>query len=427
MAPDEEEPASGGGPNQGEGDHQADASSTSGGGLEGGEVPGEQMQAIEGAADAQARQGAAIPADMTMEDQAPPRGVPPLRQPPQTGSVLQTVAQIAWLARIMGVSSRQAQAPPLEQPSSEADADVPATDEEAEDLAQMSGEPTSRGQMRQLGELLQRQVQIDQAQQQVEPQVASPAAAQRSSSELSQELSQERQIRQQLERQLRPLKEQLAQAPVSSRGGGVASLMVPRQLQVGRPQAVVQRPSMVRPPPTVAPHTGIHPLSQQLVSGPRTYAQAAQAQPAAQYRPRPAAQVQLGRQQLQVPSVPRQQMGQIAQVPSAPRQQMGQITQVPPVNLPPSPQQSSSEAVRERRRQRRAGKRIVEDQAPQQIQARPANLQQTAGNVLQQPGSQQIRRRTANLQQTFGNVQQQPDSRQIHSGTANLQQISGNV
>ena len=168
-----------------------------------------------------------------MEDQAPPRGVPPLWQPPQTGSVLQTVAQIAWLARIMGVSSRQAQAPPLEQPSSEADADVPATDEEAEDPAQMFGEPTSRGQMRQLGELLQRQVQIDQAQQQVEPQVASPVAAQRSSSELSQELSQERQIRQQLERQLRQLKEQLAQVPVSSRGGGVAPLMVLRQLQVG--------------------------------------------------------------------------------------------------------------------------------------------------------------------------------------------------
>ena len=239
MAPDEEEPASGGGPNQGEGDHQAGAPSTSGGGLEGGEVPGEQMQAIEGAADAQARQGAAPPGDLAMEDQTPPRGVPPLRQPPHTGSVLQTVAQIAWLARIMGVSSRQAQAPPLEQPSSEADADVPATDEEAEDLAQMSGEPTSRGQMRQLGELLQRQVQIDQAQQQVEPQVASPAAAQRSSSELSQELSQERQIRQQLERQLRQLKEQLAQAPVSSRGDVVAPLMVPRELQVGRPQAVV--------------------------------------------------------------------------------------------------------------------------------------------------------------------------------------------
>ena len=106
---------------------------------------------------------------------------------------------------------------------------------------------------------------------------------------------------------------------------------------------------------------------------------------------------------------------------------MGQITQVPPVNLPPSPQQSSSEAVRERRRQIRAGKRIVEDQAPQQIQARPAHLQQTAGNVLQQPGSQQIRRRTANLQQTSGNVLQQPDSQQIHTRPANLQQTSGNV
>ena len=125
MAPDEEEPVSGGGLNQGEGDHQAGAPSTSGGGLEGGEVLGEQMQAIEGTTDAQVRQGAAIPADMAMEDQAPPRGVPPLRQPPQTGNVLQTVAQIAWLARIMGVSSQQAQAPPLEQPSSEADADVP--------------------------------------------------------------------------------------------------------------------------------------------------------------------------------------------------------------------------------------------------------------------------------------------------------------
>ena len=106
--PDEEEPASSGGPNQGEGDHQAGAPSTLGGGLEGGEVPCEQMQSIEGAADAQARQGAAIPADMAMEDQAPPRGVLPLRQPPQTGEVLQTVAQIAWLARIMDVSSRQA-------------------------------------------------------------------------------------------------------------------------------------------------------------------------------------------------------------------------------------------------------------------------------------------------------------------------------
>ena len=164
MAPDEEEPASGGRPNQGEGDHQAGAPSTSGGGLEGGEVPSEQMQAIEGTADAQAHQGAAIPADMVMEDQAPPRGVLPLRQPPQTGSVLQTVAQIAWLVRIMGVSSRQAQALPLEQPSSEVGVDVPAADEEAKDPTQMSGGPTSRIQMRQLGELLQRQVQIDQAQ-----------------------------------------------------------------------------------------------------------------------------------------------------------------------------------------------------------------------------------------------------------------------
>ena len=48
MAPDEEEPTSGGGPNQGEGHHQAGAPSTSGGGVEGGEVPGKQMQAIEG-------------------------------------------------------------------------------------------------------------------------------------------------------------------------------------------------------------------------------------------------------------------------------------------------------------------------------------------------------------------------------------------
>ena len=137
-----------------------------------------------------------------MEDQAPPRGVPPLRQQLQTGSVLQTVAHIAWLAQIMGVSSRQAQAPPLEQPSSEADADVPATDEEAEDLAQMSGEPTSRAQMRQLGELLQRQVQIDQAQQRVEPQVAFPAAAQTSSSQLSQERQTRRELVTQLKEQL---------------------------------------------------------------------------------------------------------------------------------------------------------------------------------------------------------------------------------
>ena len=83
---------------------------------------------------------------------------------------------------------------------------------------------------------------------------------------------------------------------------------------------------------------------------------------------------------------------------------MGQIAHVPLVNLPPSPWQSSSEVVRDRKRQIQAGKRIVEDQAPQQIQARPAHLQQTSGNVLQQP-----------------------DSRQIHTGTANLQQISGNV
>ena len=64
----------------------------------------------------------------------------------------------------MGISSQQAQAPPLEQASSEADADVPTTDEEAEDPTQMSGEPTSRIHMCQLGELLQIQVQIDQAQ-----------------------------------------------------------------------------------------------------------------------------------------------------------------------------------------------------------------------------------------------------------------------
>ena len=150
---------------------------------------------------------------------------------------------------------------------------------EAEDLAQMSGEPTSRTQMRQLGELLQRQVQIDQAQQRVEPQVAFPAATQRSSSQLSQE----RQTRRELVRQVRQLKEQLAQAPVSSRGGVVAPMMMPRQLQVGRHQAAVQRPGMVRPPSTINLHAGMHSLSQQLVSRPvwpdgtRTYAQAVQA------------------------------------------------------------------------------------------------------------------------------------------------------
>ena len=109
------------------------------------------MRPIEGATNAQAHQGGAIPADMAVEDQAPSRGVPLLRQPPQTGNVLQTVAHIVWLAQIMGVSSRVGLGAPLEQRSSEADADpipVPATNEEVEDLVQMFGEPTSCEQMR---------------------------------------------------------------------------------------------------------------------------------------------------------------------------------------------------------------------------------------------------------------------------------------
>ena len=54
MTPEDEEPASGGGPDQEEGDHQAGAPATLGGGLEEGEVPEVQMRSMGDAGDAQA-------------------------------------------------------------------------------------------------------------------------------------------------------------------------------------------------------------------------------------------------------------------------------------------------------------------------------------------------------------------------------------
>ena len=218
--PEDDVPASGGGTQEEEGDHQAGAPTTSVGGLEEGEVPEVEMRPRGDARDAQARPGTTPPSSVPMEVQAPPRGVPPLRQPLPRSNVLRTIAHIDWLARVMGLSARQAQAPPGEPPSIEGDAGfifVPATSEEEEAIAQpdaqMAQEPARQGEP---GPQLQ--VEGGRTQQREDPQAAppavvqstspavaqssSPAVAQRSSSELSQELSQERITRRQLEAQL---------------------------------------------------------------------------------------------------------------------------------------------------------------------------------------------------------------------------------
>ena len=64
----------------------------------------------------------------------------------------------------------------------------------------------------------------------------------RSPRDLSRELASERQTRQQLERELQQLREQMAQAPSSSTERSSAPVMVPRQLQVGRPRMASHRP-----------------------------------------------------------------------------------------------------------------------------------------------------------------------------------------
>ena len=85
-------------------------------------MAGDQTRQGEDAADAQMRQGAATSENANMEDQAPPRGVLPLQQTPSTGNVLQIVAHIAWLARIMGLREGQVQAPPFSEMQSEGEA-----------------------------------------------------------------------------------------------------------------------------------------------------------------------------------------------------------------------------------------------------------------------------------------------------------------
>ena len=87
MVPDEEDPASGSG-QQPQGDPQEVAQDTSGVPEDGEEMAGNQTCQGEDAAHAQTHHGAATSKDANIEDQAPPRGASPLRQPPSTGNVL---------------------------------------------------------------------------------------------------------------------------------------------------------------------------------------------------------------------------------------------------------------------------------------------------------------------------------------------------
>ena len=66
-----------------------------------------------------------------MEDQTPPKSVPPLWQPSQLGNVLQTMAHIAWLTRIMRLREIQIHAPPIHAGQSDTEVDfipVPSND-----------------------------------------------------------------------------------------------------------------------------------------------------------------------------------------------------------------------------------------------------------------------------------------------------------
>ena len=158
MAPNEEDPTSGGG-QEPQGDPQEGAQDTSGGvPKDGEEMAGDQTRQGEDVADAQMHQGAATSQDANMEYQAPPRGVPPLRQPPSTGNLLQTVAHIAWLARIMGPREGQVQVSPFSEMQSEGEAGfilVPSGDREPRELVEETDGPMSCAQMGEMGSLLQ--------------------------------------------------------------------------------------------------------------------------------------------------------------------------------------------------------------------------------------------------------------------------------
>ena len=145
-------------------------------GVHGGSVNAAEEEEL---ADVQARPA---PSEGRVEAQIPPPpiGVPPLhRRPTRTTGILETVAHIAWLARVMGAEREAVQAPLEEDamatmpdvetalpPSTEEEGFIPVPQADREDPEPgelMAAEaPPSRVQMREVAMLLRQQVEEEQ-------------------------------------------------------------------------------------------------------------------------------------------------------------------------------------------------------------------------------------------------------------------------